>query len=86
MKVTYVVDVVKQAVKEYRDIPESEKRRVKEAILSLEHNPRGPQVKKLSGRDYYRLRSGDWRIFFTLSDKLKRVTVLSLERRSSTTY
>lgn len=82
----YHVEVVKQAVKEYQTIPSSDKEHVKKGILALEHNPRGHQVKKLEGRDYYRLRVGDWRVFFTVSDKLKKVTILSIERRTSTTY
>jgi mRNA interferase RelE/StbE len=84
--VAYHVEVVKQAVKEYADIPSSDKDSVKKAILGLENHPRGPQVKKLQGRDYYRLRVGDWRVFFAVSDKLKKVTVLSIERRTTTTY
>jgi mRNA interferase RelE/StbE len=84
--VAYHVEVVKQAAKEYAEIPQQDKGAVKKAILSLESHPRGPQVKKLQGRDYYRLRVGDWRVFFAVSDKLKKVTVLSIERRMTTTY
>ena len=83
---SYHVEVVKQAVKEYAGLPSQEKAAVKEAILAPEANPRGPQVKKLKDRDYYRLRVGDWRVFFAISDKLKKVTVLSIERRTTTTY
>jgi len=84
--VAYHVEVAKQAVKEYQEIPATEKESVKKAILSLEKNPRGPQVKKLKDREYYRLRVGDWRVFFSISDPMKKVTILSIERRSSTTY
>ena len=82
----YHVEVVKHAVKEYADLPSSDKGPVKEAILGLEFHPRGPRVKKLQDRDYYRLRVGDWRVFFAISDKLKKVTILSIERRTTTTY
>jgi mRNA interferase RelE/StbE len=84
--VAYHIEVVKKAVKEYADIPSADKDAVKKAILDLESQPRGPQVKKLKGRDYYRLRVGDWRVFFAVSDKLKKVTILSIERRTTTTY
>jgi mRNA interferase RelE/StbE len=84
--VAYQVEVVKQAIKEYADIPSPDKERVKKAILGLEHTPRRAQVKKLEGRDYYRLRVGDWRVFFAVSDKFKKVTILSIERRTTTTY
>ena len=83
---SYHVEVVKQAVKEYADLPPPDKDPVKKAILGLETHPRGLQVKKLQDRDYYRLRVGDWRVFFAISDKLKKVTILSIERRTTTTY
>lgn len=86
MSGAYHVELVKQAVKEYEDIPSHERPAVKKAILSLEKNPRGPQVNKLEGRDYYRLRAGDWRVIFAISDPRKLVTVIAIERRTSTTY
>ena len=83
---TYRVELVKAAVKEYHDIPSHERPTVKKAILNLEKNPRNPQVKKLEGRDYYRLRVGDWRVIFAISEPLKLVTIIAVERRTSTTY
>ena len=84
--VSYRVEVVRQAVKDYEIIPPHERQTLKEAILSLEKNPRNSRVKKLNGRDYYRLRVGDWRVIFAISDKWKAVTIVTIERRTSTTY
>ena len=86
MTSTYWVELVRQAVKDYEEIPASDRPSIKKALLALEENPRGHQVKKLEGRDYYRLRVGDWRVIFAISDKYKRVTVIAVERRTSTTY
>ena len=86
MTSSYRVELVKQAVKEYEAVPLPERSTLKKAILSLEKNPRGFQVKKLEGREYYRLRSGDWRVIFALSDKQKLVTIIAIERRTSITY
>lgn len=83
---TYRVELVKQAVKEYEAVPKQERQRLKQAILKLEAHPRGTQIKKLEGRDYYRLRVGNWRVIFAISDKLHVVTILAIERRTSTTY
>jgi len=86
MRSPYRVELVKRAVKEYHAIPSHERLNVKAAILGLEKNPRNTQIKKLQGREYYRLRVGDWRVIFSISDKLKVVTIISVERRTSTTY
>ncbi len=83
---TYRIELVKQAVKDYEEIQKADREAVKKAILTLEKNPRGHQVKKLEGREFYRLRVGDWRIIFAVSDKLRVVTVITIERRSERTY
>ena len=82
----YRVELVRQALKDYQEIAKSEREPVKQAILRLENNPRGHQVKKLEGREYYRLRVGDWRVIFAISDKRNLVTIIAIERRSETTY
>jgi mRNA interferase RelE/StbE len=86
MNAPYRVELVKRAVKEYQAVPDHERQNLKKAILHLETDPRNAQVKKLTGGEYYRLRVGDWRVIFALSDKLKVVTIISVERRTSTTY
>lgn len=82
----YRVEILPAALKEYRAVPHTHREAVKRVILSLEGNPRGWQVKKLKGREYYRLRVGDWRVIFAISDPQMLVTVIAVERRSSTTY
>lgn len=83
---SYRVEILPGAVKEYRRVPSTHKEAVKNAILGLERDPRGIQVKKLKGRDYYRLRLGDWRVIFAISDPRRLVTVIAVERRTSATY
>lgn len=83
---SYRIEIVPAALKEYKAIPDRDRQAVKKAILGLEQQPRGQQVKKLEGRDYYRLRVGDWRVIFAISDPRKLVTVIAIERRTSTTY
>jgi mRNA interferase RelE/StbE len=83
---SYRIEVLPAAVKEYQRVPDTHRAAVKKAILGLEGNPRGSQVKKLSGREYYRLRVGDWRVIFAISDPRRLVTVIAVERRTSTTY
>lgn len=83
---SYRLEILPAAVKEYGRVPKPDKDAVRKAILSLEQEPRGRQVKKLEGRDYYRLRVRDWRVIFAISDPRKLVTIIAVERRTSTTY
>lgn len=82
----YRVEILPAALKEYKSVPPTDKESVKKAILALEREPRGPQVKKLKDREYYRLRVGDWRVIFASSDPRGLVTIIAVERRTSTTF
>lgn len=50
-------------------------------ILSLEDDPRPRGASKLSGREEYRLRAGDYRVLFTVDDKKAVVTVFAVGHR-----
>lgn len=67
----YSVEIVQNAEKEYFKLPESAKRRIQELILSLEMEPRPRGAKKLRETDYYRVRSGDYRIVYSIEDKAR---------------
>lgn len=83
---SYKVELLPAAFKEYQRIPPDDREPLKKSILSLEANPRSWQVKKLKGRDYYRQRCGNWRVIFAISDPRRIVTIIAIERRTSTTY
>ncbi len=74
----YAVEIVPKAEKEYLKLPESAKDRFQEIILSLEKDPRQFGSKKLRGTDYYRLRSGDYRMIYSIDDKSRVVKILSI--------
>lgn len=50
-------------------------------LISLKEHPRPTGVKKLRGRDGYRLRVGDYRILYVVNDEEKRVEVFSIAHR-----
>jgi mRNA-degrading endonuclease RelE of RelBE toxin-antitoxin system len=53
----------------------------------MEENPFQGDVRKLrGGREGFRRRVGDWRIFFDVYPEEHRVVVTAIERRTSTTY
>ena len=60
--------------------------RVKEAILSLEDDPRPPGCRKLRGLDGWRIRVGNWRVLYHIDDEEKLVTVVDVKRRREDTY
>ncbi len=55
--------------------------RITSKIISLEDNPRPRGAKKLSGREEYRLRVGEYRVLYTIDDKGRIVTVFAVGHR-----
>ena len=55
--------------------------RIMEAIRALAVDPRPPQSQKLSGREQYRLRQGDYRILYLIQDDVLIVTVVKVGHR-----
>ena len=50
-------------------------------IFALEVNPRPSGVKKLQVFEYYRIRMGDYRIVYSINDKIHLIKVLDLGHR-----
>ena len=77
----YTVEIVAKAEKEYLRLPLAIRDRVCTRILSLEINPKPLGSKKLRETDYYRLRTGDYRVVYSVDDDKKVVKVLSVAHR-----
>ena len=75
------VEIVRKAEKEYAALPSIAKKRIKTRILSLETNSRPSGSRKLKETDYFRLRSGDYRIVYNLVPSRKLVKILSIAHR-----
>ena len=67
--------------KDFSRIPKADLRRIIEAIRSLEHNPRPPGAKKLSGQERYRVRQGRYRIVYSIQDAERSVWVVKVGHR-----
>ena len=69
------------AKKQYDHLPESEQKKVKKKLLSLETNPLSG--KKLSGElaIYRSLRTWPYRIIYIINEEKKRVEVSDIEHR-----
>ena len=77
----YEVRILQVAEREMDKLPSTVHSRISRRLLSLEDNPRPRGTKKLSGRDEYRLRIGDYRVLYTVDDRERTVTVFAVGHR-----
>jgi len=77
----YRVIIRKSVSKDMRGIPKKDARRIVAAIESLADDHRPPGAKKLSGRDRYRLRQGNYRILYEIEDDRLIVCVVRVGDR-----
>lgn len=77
----YRVFIIPKAQKELERLPKEMYDRILAAILDLEQNPRPPGSKKLSGREGWRIREGDYRVIYEIDDAARTVTVLRVRHR-----
>jgi mRNA interferase RelE/StbE len=78
---SYEVHIIRSVEKEMNRLSVSVHTRFSQRILTLEDNPRPRGVKKLSGREEYRLRVGDYRILYIIDDKNRIVTIVAVGHR-----
>lgn len=69
------------AAKELEDLPKKDRLRVARRIQSLAENPRPIGCEKLSGEDKYRVRQGNIRIVYEVSDQGRVVIVVKIAHR-----
>ncbi|MEK6525383.1 MAG: type II toxin-antitoxin system RelE/ParE family toxin [Nitrospirota bacterium] len=77
----YTLRVRRSAEKELDRLPESIHERLSRRILGLEDNPRPQGAKKLSNREEYRLRVGQYRVLYTIDDEHKIVEIVAVGHR-----
>lgn len=78
---TYAIVFLRRAQKDLGNLPNTEYEQVRDAIADLANNPRPPGCKKLSGRDGWRIRIGDYRVIYEINDKELVVTVVRIGNR-----
>ena len=67
--------------KELDHLPEDVARRILTRLAGLETNPRPADVKKLKGRDAWRIRVGDYRVIYEIHDRILQVIVITVGHR-----
>lgn len=76
------VEFSRSAEQQFRGLPRKEQQRIAVRIDGLVENPRPAGAIKLAGEEgVYRLRSGDYRILYTLQDNLLLILVLKIGHR-----
>jgi mRNA interferase RelE/StbE len=71
------------ALRALRKLDSATAERVRGALALLASEPRPPASRKLSGRDAYRIRVGQYRIIYTIDDSQLIVVVVLVGHRSS---
>ncbi|MGB8658601.1 MAG: type II toxin-antitoxin system RelE/ParE family toxin [Candidatus Zixiibacteriota bacterium] len=77
----YSLFILPRAVKELTVLEATEYRKIKIAILRLADNPRPSGCSKLTGREGWRIRVGDYRVIYEINDFNKEVVVLHVGHR-----
>ncbi|MGH9327223.1 MAG: type II toxin-antitoxin system RelE family toxin [Terriglobia bacterium] len=77
----YRVDIKPSAVKELDSMPKKDRPRLILRIRGLGDNPRPDGCLKLSSRDDYRLRQGDYRVVYSVDEHEKNVRILKIAHR-----
>jgi mRNA interferase RelE/StbE len=77
----YEVIVPKSVRKELDRLSDDVAARVLVRLAGLETNPRPPDVKKLKGREAWRIRVGDYRVIYEIRDRVLQVIVITVGHR-----
>jgi mRNA interferase RelE/StbE len=79
---TYRIEFVKQAIKQFKALPTQEQQRLRPKIDALATETRPIGVIKLAGEeDLYRIRVGDYRIIYSIQDDQLLILVVKIGHR-----
>ncbi|MBP7649158.1 MAG: type II toxin-antitoxin system RelE/ParE family toxin [Phenylobacterium sp.] len=80
----YELTYTREAERGLAALPKADARRIVAKLEAVATDPLNVAgVRKLTGRDGYRVRSGDWRALFLLDHGRLVVTVIKVEKRGS---
>lgn len=79
---TYTVRIASSARRQIRKLPRDGQERVASVLVLLADEPRPPASKKLTGREAWRVRTGNWRVIYEIhDDELLVMVVAAGDRR-----
>jgi mRNA interferase RelE/StbE len=77
----YTVIVPHSVQKQLDRLPDEIAERILRRLTGLETQPLPPDVKKLKGRDAWRIRVGDYRVIYEIHDRALQVIVITVGQR-----
>lgn len=77
----YSVSILRRAQKTLEKIRGNDYEKIKTAIFDLENDPRPPGCKRLTGRDGWRIRIGDYRVIYEIRNAELIVLVVDVGHR-----
>jgi mRNA interferase RelE/StbE len=77
----YRIEIERVALKSLKKIPEKEKSKIIKSIKNLAFDPYPVGAKKLSGRDGWRIRIGNYRVIYEINDSILYILVLDVDHR-----
>lgn len=78
---TYTLFIERRAQRSLSRIAAQDRERISRAIRCLADEPRPHGVKKLSGRDAWRIRVGDYRVLYEIQDERLLILVVDIGHR-----
>ncbi len=78
---SYAVFILRRAQRELRSVPTAAYERVREAVEDLGDDARPSGCRRLTGREGWRIRVGDYRVIYEIDDAERTVTVLHVGHR-----
>ncbi len=78
---SYSIGILRRAQKELAQLPKQEYERIKGTIENLSQDPRPQGCKKLTGREGWRIRVGDYRVIYEIDDTQQTLTILHIGHR-----
>ena len=77
----YEISVKKPAIKELENIPKKELQKLVKKIQALSVEPRPQGSQKLSHKEQYRIRQGDYRVIYSIDDDNLNVYITKVGHR-----
>lgn len=77
----YTISILRRAQKELAELSAEAYERVRDSILALAEDPRPSGCVKLTNREGWRIRVGDYRVIYEIEDKQRIVTILAIGHR-----
>lgn len=78
---SYKLYILRRAQKELSDLPDESYKRIRDSIKHLASEPRPHGSSKLTGREGWRIRVGDYRVIYEINDVDLEVTILHVGHR-----